>query len=53
MTNHDVRFGNKYYENRNGEEEVPGMLIYLTKWYFKLTVRTGRHRWVDFAQVGG
>jgi hypothetical protein len=46
------RFGNRYFENLNPEQEVPGafflFLVDLTRDFMKL----GRHRWVDFAQVG-
>lgn len=47
------RFGNRYFENRNPEEEIPGK----QGTGLSLEMRTdgsvfeGRHRWVDFAQV--
>lgn len=57
-------FGNRYYENLNGEEEVPGELLgWRGMWGCQsvkigialmlslITLRLGRHRWVDIAQV--
>jgi NADH dehydrogenase (ubiquinone) 1 alpha subcomplex subunit 12 len=54
------RFGNRYFENLNAEEEVPGAC---SRSYLGIGVRRahlhcfthpysdpGRHRWVDFAQ---
>jgi hypothetical protein len=53
------RFGNKYFQNLNAEEEVPGgccgtnhrnVEAQLTKPGLYL-ISLGRHRWIDFAQV--
>ncbi|KAJ3998616.1 NDUFA12-domain-containing protein [Lentinula boryana] len=44
------QFGNRYFENMNGEEEIPGALgvsIFNAYVLFKFV---GRQRWVDFAQ---
>ncbi|OBZ76115.1 NADH dehydrogenase [ubiquinone] 1 alpha subcomplex subunit 12 [Grifola frondosa] len=38
-----MQFGNRYFENLNPEEEVPGPCTLDSS-------RSGRHRWVDFAQ---
>ena len=51
------RFGNRYFENLNAEQEVPGTSKRLTlararKKIQFICIFLGRHRWVDFTQVG-
>jgi NADH dehydrogenase (ubiquinone) 1 alpha subcomplex subunit 12 len=50
------RFGNRYFENLNAEQEVPGTSTFrrarANPWNLISSFSSGRHRWVDFAQVG-
>jgi NADH dehydrogenase (ubiquinone) 1 alpha subcomplex subunit 12 len=43
-------FGNRYYENLNAKEEVPGELYMTTMLIVDIYGISGRHRWVDLAQ---
>jgi hypothetical protein len=45
-----ARFGNKYYENLNVEEEIPGFLSHLSGCDLS-NIFVGRHRWMEFSQV--
>lgn len=44
------RFGNRYYENLNAKEEVPGEPYTPRMPIVNINVISGRHRWVDLAQ---
>jgi hypothetical protein len=52
------RFGNRYFENLNAEQEVPGtststFVVRAPCESMEIDLfYSGRHRWVDFAQVG-
>jgi hypothetical protein len=46
------RFGNRYFENLNAEQEVPGTSTSTRESMEFNSLSSGRHRWVDFAQVG-
>lgn len=51
-----LRFGNRYFENLNPEEEVPGRKRVHNVLYNVVDEKhlaSGRHRWIDYAQVGG
>lgn len=43
------RFGNRYFENMNGEEEIPGTARPASLHNCSF-LPAGRHRWVDLAQ---
>lgn len=48
------QFGNRYFENRNPTEEVPGESVAspYPGTRTEPSLSQGRHRWMDFAQVG-
>lgn len=48
------RFNNRYYENMNAEEEIPGTFtrfLAAKSLILSISVPLGRQRWVDFSQV--